>query len=408
MNKKVSLGICLSLVIIAVTATFALTMVISSQIYDGIISGLSQRTSSDKLIEEIGEIVRNNFVEKDYDQNMLKNALADGYAKGLGDAYSRYLDSEKQAAYISKLEGGVSGIGVETAFDYRTADFVITHVYENSPAEKAGLMAQDVITAIADIPVDRMNYSVLQESLYGDRLSAVKVEYERNGETKVVEPMLGFRIPSVSGRTEGNVGYIKIRGFYKNTASEFKEMAEKLIEQGAESMIFDVRDTSEGTIEYAAHVIDVIVPSIQGNIAVLTDKKGETEYDVFVSDGKDKISMPFIVLINGGTSGPAELFACDLRDICQAELIGTETDGNGTSQKLFPLEDGGAVLLTVAIVVPNKGESAIYNEIGVAPTKEVSLATGNEIDIDLIPFEQDTQFMAAFNLLTSTSNQSAA
>lgn len=400
MNKKVSMGICLSLVIIAITATFALTMVVSSRIYDGIISGLSQRSINYNSVEEIENIVSNYFYGSVDGQNSLSQSLAEGYIKGLGDANSRYLDSEEYSAYTSKLEGGVTGIGVETAFDYRTGDFVITHVYKDSPAEKAGLKALDIITAIADNPVHRMNYNVLQENLYGSRLSSVKVEYERNGETKVAEPMLGFRIPSVSGSVERNVGYIKIRGFYKDTASEFKETAKGLIEQGAESIIIDVRDTSDGTIEYSAQVIDVIVPNIQGNIAVLKDKNETTEDKVFTAESSS-IMVPYIVLINSGTSGPAELFACDLRDICQAELVGTKTAGNGTSQQLYPLEDGGAVLLTVAIVEPQKGEEAIYHEVGVMPTKEVSLATGNEIDIELLAKEQDGQFVTAFNLLVA-------
>ncbi len=400
MNKKVSMGICLSLVIIAITATFALTMVISSRIYDGIISGLSQRSTNHKSVEEIENIVENYFYGSGETQNLLSQSLAEGYIRGLGDPNSRYLDSEEYSEYTSKLEGGVTGIGIETAFDYRTGDFVITHVYADSPAEKAGLKTLDVITAIADIPVDRMNYSVLQENLYGDRLNAVKVEYERDGETKVVEPMLGFRIPSVSGRVESNVGYIKIRGFYKNTASEFKDTAKKLIEDGAESIILDVRDTSDGTVEYAAQVIDVIVPAIQGNIAVLKDDKEATKDKVFASENSS-ILMPYVVLINSGTSGPAELFACDLRDICQAELVGTKTAGNGTSQELYPLEDGGAVLLTVAIVEPKNGAEAVYHEVGVSPTKEVSLASGNEIDIELLAYEQDSQLMTAFNMLAA-------
>ncbi len=400
MNKKVSMGICLSLVIIAITATFALTMVISSRIYDGIISGLSQRSTNHKSVEEIENIVENYFYGSDETQNLLSQSLAEGYIRGLGDSNSRYLDSEEYSAYTSKIEGGVTGIGVETAFDYRTGDFVITHVYADSPAEKAGLKALDIITAIADIPVDRMNYSALQENLYGDRLNAVKVEYERNGETKVVEPMLGFRIPSVSGRVESNVGYIKIRGFYKNTASEFKDTAKKLIEDGAESIILDVRDTYDGTVEYAAQVIDVIVPAIQGNIAVLKDDKDATKDKVFASENSS-ILIPYVVLINSGTSGPAELFACDLRDICQAELVGTKTAGNGTAQELYPLEDGGAVLLTVAIVEPKNGAEAVYHDVGVSPTKEVSLASGNEIDIELLSYEQDSQLMTAFNMLAA-------
>ena len=401
MNKKVSLGICISLVIIAITATFAVTMVVSSRIYDGIISGLSQRSINYKSVEEIENIVSNYFYGNVDGKNSLSASLAEGYIEGLADGNSRYLNSEEYAAYTAKLEGGVTGIGVETAFDYRTGDFVITHVYENSPAEKAGLKALDIITAIADVPVNRINYSALRESLYGDRLSAVKVEYERNGETKVVEPMLGFRIPSVSGRLESNVGYIKIRGFYKDTASEFKEAAEKLIDQGAESFILDVRGTSEGSIEYAAQVIDVIVPNVQGNIAVLKDENGNIYKDKIYTAESSSIIVPYIVLINEQTSGPAELFACDLRDISQAQLVGTKTAGVGTTQELFALEDGGAVLLTVALVEPRNGADAVYHEKGIDPTTEVSLATGNEIDISLLTDEQDNQFMTALNMLAA-------
>ena len=401
MNKKVSLGICISLIIIAITASFAVTMVVSSRIYDGIISGLSQRSVNYKSVEEIENIVSNYFYGSVDGKSSLSASLAEGYIKGLNDSNSRYLDSEEYAAYTSKLEGGVTGIGVETAFDYRTGDFVITHVYADSPAEKAGLKALDVITAIADVPVDRFNYSSLSENLYGSRLSAVKVEYERNGETKVVEPMLGFRIPSVSGRLESNVGYIKIRGFYKDTASEFKSEAEKLIEQGAESLILDVRDTSEGSIDYAAQVIDVIVPNIQGNIAVLKDEKGNIYKDKMYTAESSSIMVPYVVLINEGTSGPAELFACDLRDISQAQLVGTKTAGNGTTQEIFALEDGGAVLLTVALVEPKNGADAVYHNKGLTPTTEVSLETGNEIDIDLLTAEQDNQFLTAFNMLAA-------
>ncbi len=401
MNKKVSLGICISLVIIAITATFAVTMVISSRVYDGIISGLSLRSINYKSVEEIENIVSNYFYGNVENQNFLGASLAEGYIHGLNDGNSRYLDSEEYAAYTAKLEGGITGIGVETAFDYRTGNFVITHVYEDSPAEKAGLKEHDVITAITDIPVDRGNHAVLQENLYGDRLSAVKVEYERNGETKVVEPMLGFRIPSVSSRIESNVGYIKIKGFYKDTASEFKGAAEKLSEQGAESLIIDVRGTSEGSIDYAAQVIDAIVPAIQGNIAVLKDENGNVYKDKIYTAENSSIMMPFIVLINEETSGPAELFACDLRDISQAQLVGTKTAGIGTTQELFALENGGAVLLTVALVEPKNGADAVYHEKGIEPTVEVSLTTGNEIDIELLTDEQDNQLATAFNMLAA-------
>ena len=312
-----------------------------------------------------------------------------------------YLSSAEYSAYTAKLEGGVSGIGVETAYNYQTGQFVITYVYEGSPAEKAGLKAKDAITAIDNTAVTMSNYISMRDLLYGSRLSTVTVEYERNGETKVVEPMLGFSIPSVSSRLIGNVGYIKISGFYKNTAAEFKAAAEKLIEQGAESMIFDVRNTSDGSIDYAARTIDVIVPAISDNIAVAKDKNGNVYKKKIYTAENSSITMPFIVLINNYTSGPAELFACDLRDISQAQLVGTKTAGIGTMQELFPLEDGGAVLLTVALIEPRAGEAAVYDGVGIEPTVEVTLNSGDPLNIDLLAQVEDNQLSTAVNMLAA-------
>lgn len=399
MNKKISLGLCISLIIISVTATFAVTMVVSKQIYNGIIGNISQRSQTYDSLGEISELVNSYYYGSDEDRSRINASLVNGYVEGLGDSNSLYLNAADYVEYTAMLEGGVTGIGVETAYNYQKSSFVITHVYENSPAEKAGLKALDVITAINNNSVTMANYNILSEELYGSMLSAVKIEYERDGETKEVEPMRGFSIPSVSGRLESNVGYIKINGFYKNTASEFKETVEKLIEKGAESMIFDVRNTYSGTIEYAAQVIDVIVPAISDNIAVAKGKNGENK-KIFTAENSS-VTMPFVVLVNGSTSGPAELFACDLRDISQAQIVGTRTAGVGTMQELFALEDGGAVLLTVALIVPKGGEAAVYNEKGIEPTVEVTLNAGYSVNLALLTLEEDTQLSTALNMLAA-------
>ena len=401
MNKKISLGLCISLIIIAVAATFAATMVVSKQIFSNIISNISQRSQTYESVDEISKIISNYYYGSVDDQSRLNASLAEGYVNGLSEGSNIYLSSAEYSAYTAKLEGGVSGIGVETAYNYQTGQFVITYVYEGSPAEKAGLKAKDAITAIDNTAVTMSNYISMRDLLYGSRLSTVTVEYERNGETKVVEPMLGFSIPSVSSRLIGNVGYIKISGFYKNTAVEFKAAAEKLIEQGAESMIFDVRNTSDGSIDYAARTIDVIVPAISDNIAVAKDKNGNVYKKKIYTAENSSITMPFIVLINNYTSGPAELFACDLRDISQAQLVGTKTAGIGTMQELFPLEDGGAVLLTVALIEPRAGEAAVYDGVGIEPTVEVTLNSGDPLNIDLLAQDEDNQLSTAVNMLAA-------
>ena len=399
MNKKISLGLCISLIIISVTATFAVTMVVSNQIYNGIIGNISQRSQTYDSLEEISGLVNNYYYGSAEDRSRINASLVNGYVEGLGDSNSIYLNAADYAEYTAMLEGGLTGIGVETAYNYQKSSFVITHVYEGSPAEKAGLKSLDVITAINNTAVTMANYTQLSEQLYGSMLSAVQIEYERDGETKVVEPMRGFSIPGVSGRLESNVGYIRINGFYKNTASEFKETVEKLIDKGAESMIFDVRNTYSGTIEYAAQVIDVIVPAISGNIAVAKDRDGNID-KVFTAENYS-VTMPFVVLVNGSTSGPAELFACDLRDISQAQIVGTKTAGVGTMQELFTLEDGGAVLLTVALVEPKAGESAVYNGVGITPNVEVSLNAGYTVNLSLLTVEEDNQLSTALNMLAA-------
>lgn len=401
MNKKISVGLCLSLIIISITATFAATMVISKQIYNGIISNISQRSQTYESVDEISKIVSNYYFGTIDDGSRLNGALTEGYVNGLGDPNSKYLNSDEYADYTAKLDGGVTGIGIETAYDYSKADFVITYVYPDSPAEKAGLKAGDVIASVNDGIVSRYNYQTLAKYFTGDRLTSVQLKYERGGETRSAEVMLGFSVPGVRGYLKENVGYIRINGFYKNTAADFKALITKLREQGAESMIFDVRGTSEGTVEYAAKVIDVIVPAISGNIAVAKDKNGNIYKEKVFTAENSNIMMPFVVLANSYTAGPAELFACDLRDICQAQIIGTKTAGVGTMQELFALEDGGAVLLTVAVIEPKNGESAVYEGIGIEPTTEVALNYGDEMGFELLTEENDNQLSAAFKLLAS-------
>lgn len=399
MNKKISVGLCISLVIIFVTLTFSVTMVASKRIFSGIMNNISQRSQAYQSVDEISQIVSNYFYGSVSDRNKLNGALTEGYVNGLGDSNSRYLSSNEYASYTSMVEGGITGIGIETAYNYQQAQLVVTYVYEGSPAEKSGVQAGDVITAINNTTVTMSNFAQLQNMLYGSLLSSVAVEYERDGETKVSDIMSGFSIPGVKTGIYGDVGYIKISGFYKNTASEFKAAIEKLIQNGAKSLVFDVRDVSSGTIDYSAQVIDVIVPAISDNIAVAKDKDGNVYKNKIYTAENSSFSMPFAVLINGGTSGPAELFACDMRDIAQAHIIGTTTAGNGTMQELFALEDGGAVLLTVALVEPKGGAAAVYDKVGVAPTVEVTLNYAGYGGV--LTLEQDNQLSTALNMLAS-------
>ncbi len=404
MNKKISIGLTVSLIIMAVTATFAITMVSSRQIYNSIISNLTVRTGISAAIDEIDNIVSSYFYNtsvKEQNSSKINGSLIEGYVNGLGDANSRYLTVEEYDEYNQLISGGLYGIGVETAFDEQKGQLVVAYVYENSPAANAGMKRLDVINSIDDTAVTKYNYDTLTEKLFVNApLTSVKIKYTRGEATGTAEPLLSFAIPSVTGNMMEKVGFVRITGFYKNTAELLEKTVEELLDKGAQSFVFDVRNTSKGTIEYAAAAIDVVVSTNPGNIAVARKIDGVTIYkDMKYVASVSKVSEPVAVLVNAVTAGPAELFACDLRDMRNAEIVGITTKGEGTMQDVFPLDDGGAVILTVAMVEPNKGS---YDGTGVAPSSEdltVELSQSSS-SLFLVDAAQDTQLQKAIELLS--------
>ena len=402
MNKKVSLGVCISLVIISITATFAVTMVFSKQIYNRIISNISQRSESYDAADEIYRIISENYYGSldDYNNN-LDAYVAEGYVEGLEDSGCFYMTSSEYADYNDRLENGITGTGIETYFNTGENKLYISYVYPDSPAAGQGLEAGDVITAINDETVTRKNYTELTSYLTGSKLSMVTVEYERDEVTKTADVMLGFSIPSIITKETDGVGYIRITTFGKSTADEIDVAMAAFKDSGIDNVVFDVRNTSDGTVAYAAKAIDVLVPNVS-NIAVAKSKDGDSKS--FTSSGTDYGTMNFAVLINSGTSGPAELFAADLRDISYAVLVGQTTAGVGTMQEIFTLDDGSAISLTTALIVPYGGESTVYNSVGISPADGGNVTLGSDAgDILMLTSEQDNQLRTAITLLTENS-----
>lgn len=404
MNRKISLGLCLSLVIITVAATFAVTMVFSKQIYNRIISNISQRSQSYSNVEEINRIISNNFYgDLSAFNSNLSASLGEGYVNGLQDKNSYYMTASEYMDYNKRLNGEITGVGIETLYDYAAGELVVTYVYEGSSAESEGLRAGDIITAVDDVAVNRSNYDALAAFFTGSRLDSVRIEYMRDDVTKVAQPISNFSIPTVTGRNVNGVGYVRISSFGKNTAAELKSVLEDYKKSGLTAVIIDLRNNREGTIKYAANALDVIISNINGSIAIARHSNGKE--DVFTAENSNFTQFAYAVLINGGTSGPAELFACDMRDILQCVLIGTTTAGVGTMQEVFTLDDGGAIMLTTALIIPRAGENAVYDGVGIAPDAngEITLPV-EDANISLLDEADDNQLNAAVNLLTEQMN----
>ncbi|MCQ2461043.1 MAG: S41 family peptidase [Clostridia bacterium] len=405
MSKKIPLGTALAILFVVMAATIAITMKVSMSAYNNLISDLSERSAMYEGVAEVDKLVREKFGGT-IDSDVVYSGLAAGYVNGLNDPASFYLNPTEYEIYNNKLLGKMSGTGITCTYNTETDHLYITSVAKNSPADQAGIVAGDEITKIADIDVDYENYADLMSNLEGTKLSNVNVTYLHENKSNTANLVMGYNLQAVTYRNVGSIGIISITGFYENAIAQFQDAIKALTEAGCKSLIIDVRNCSEGTIEYATKVLDILVPVANdgtGAMATIVNNEGKT-IKTYPSDS-DCVTLPMLVLINGGTKGPAELFACDLRDFGKAQLIGTKTKGVCTLQQLYKLSNGGAVVLTVANVLPYTSEG--INGVGVAPDYIIKLTSEQSAQIGIMSDGEDPQMQKAFELLQSQDDSSA-
>ncbi len=399
MNRKISLGLAIALIFISITATFAITMTVSQNIYNGLISRLSNRFELYDGISAIDNYVRTNFYG-DFDDDALFEDSASGYMKGLDDTGSFYMTAQEYIEYTRRMKGE-GGIGIDAEYDTEKGKLIITEVYSGSSAENAELKKDDVITAVDGEAVNGTNAAAVIESLrFGRRFESVSLTFERNGYTKTATVMRGYT-RTVTSSFAGDVGYVKITGFYENTAEQFSQEMDTLNAQGITSLIIDVRGCREGSVDYASAVADLLLPSgVESADAIASAvKKDGSNYKNFTSDTK-AITFPggIIVLVDGGTSGGAELVAAQLKDFSRAKLVGVATAGEMTLQEIYSLEDGSAISLTVAKVVSYAGNTYCDGN-GIEPDILAEADPTSVLANSIEELEKDTQLQAAYATL---------
>lgn len=406
MNRKISLGLALALIFLAIAGTVAVTAAVTMRVYNSIIKDLPSRTSLYSTVSEIDDIVRNNYFGEIND-SLLNADLSEGYASGIGDRYSYYMTAAEYAVYLDEMQGQMVGVGANMYYDPTDAGLYVSAVSENSPAALAGLQKGDRIVSINEEAVTAYNYTELMENLTGERLSSVTVTFSRDGASQTVNLVKGYTAQTVFTSLNGTVGYVQITAFYATTASQLEAAVETLSENGATSLIFDLRGCSAGTTEYAANTLDVLVPvASEGSGALATAYSKDGSVRRTFTAAASSVSMSMMVLVNGETAGPAELFACDLRDYGMARLIGETTAGNGCLQEVFALSDGGAIILTTAEIHPYISES--YNQVGIVPDEEVVLSSEKAVRLPLLEQADDDQYQRAYSLLTGETEEDTA
>ena len=388
MNKKISLGLAISLVAIASAVTFILTSFFSLQSYNKKVVDVNEKAKKYNSLQHLDSFVREHY-NGDIDEKDLNNGILKGYVSGLGDKFSEYLSQDEYLDEQTVNAGEQIGLGLTLTED-SSGYILIENVLEESPAAESGLVSGDVITSVAGIDVKETGFDEAMEAMKGSEGSTVELTVRHNGvDTNYTFTRRSIEVVSVTGTlVDGYIGYIKIDGFKQNTPEQFVETLQRLTSNGAEALLFDVRDTSEGVIDSVQECLDPLLP--EGIIATAEYKDGHTETIVYSDESA--IKLPMAVLVNKNTSNVAELFAAALKDVNNAQLIGIKTSGNGSLQEITDFENGGAVKLTVAEIKTASEKS--YNKVGLSP--DVVVENENE--------NVDSQYNKAIESLTLTLN----
>lgn len=345
-------------------------------------------------IEQLADTIDLLYYE-DVDDENLVNGLYKGLFEGIGDVYSDYYTPEEYESLMISATASLSGIGAVLQQDPSTMQVTIIHVYEDSPAEKAGIREGDMIVKVDDIISTTMELTELVTHIRGEKGTIVHLQIYRTGERDYLELDVKrdiVDVPTLSGEMlENGIGYILITEFGDKTAEEFADEVKELKAQGMTSMIVDLRDNPGGMINSVTDILDQILP--EGVTVWTEDKQGNKKE--YTSDAAC-MDFPMAVLINGNSASSSEIFAGAIRDYKYGTLIGTKTFGKGIVQSIRQLADGSAIKLTTAKYFTPSGEN-IHGE-GIEPDIELEY---EYLDPDATEYDmmQDNQILKAIEVL---------
>ena len=395
MKKKISLSTTVTLVLLAMAVTVSLTMLLAMRYFNSQLQLVSQRQAMYSHINDVDKIVREYY--PNVDEELLRQSIAQGYVDGINDRYADYYSPQQYATEQLRLSGKANDVGVVLSLD-NESHVVVSRVYPDSAADKAGIKAGDVVTAVDSVPVEGKSLSALQDQIS----SASKVLLTvRRGEGSHAYEISAFEyaVRTVQDTVIGTIGYIRITAFYENTPDQFKAIVSSLQEQEITGFIFDLRNNAGGYPESVQEMLSYIMPL--GVYGTMTDAKGnETKLSTKVSS---QMNLPTVTLINGATAGEAEFFAGVLQDAGLTTVMGQTSAGKAKYQDYFVLEqDYSALKLTVGEYGLMKSGS--WQGAGIAPDQTVTLPPEQEAVWQLLTPHEDAQVQAAVDKLEESAD----
>ncbi len=359
------------------------------------------KDTNDKL-EAIEDIIEENFYFED-DDVAKQEGIIRGYMDSLDDPYSVYYSAEEYASFMEDTEGEYVGVGVQVSQDVETKVITVTKVFDG-PAKEAGIQSEDVITKVNGEDVTDQDIDNVVDKIRGEEGTEVTITVYRASDVKEHDftmPRQKVENPTVEYKMlDNNIGYIQISSFYEVTGEQFVEGINALNSDGMEGLIVDLRDNGGGLLDIAVAMLDYMLP--EGKIVYTEDKDGNVTSE-FTSTDEYQFNKPLVILINGYSASASEIFAGAIKDYGIGTLVGENTYGKGIVQRVFPLEDGSAIKLTISKYFTPNGND--IHEVGIAPDIEVELDTAAYRESD---GEQDNQLQAAIDCMLEKLGKSSA
>lgn len=380
MKKKVL--IVLSYVLVAALACGATLFFVSAS------------TDYNKL-EDLENLILTSFAG-DADKTKIEDAAADAMVNAMGDRWSYYIPAAELPSFLENSENAYVGIGVTVQATDDNSGLMVIAVQPGGPAEEAGVQVGDVIIQVDGESAQDRTVTEISAMIKGEEGTVVSITVLRSGEG-ITMSMTRKRMETTVASSKllnEHVGLVTIQNFDERCADETIAAIKALLNQGADMLLFDVRNNPGGYVDELTKVLDYLLP--EGNLirTVGTDGSDET-----VTSDADCVKVPMAVLVNENTYSAAELFAVDLGEYGVARIFGQKTSGKGFFQQVFQFSDGSAAGISVGRYYTSQGNN--LEGIGLTPDEEIKLDDESEALLynGMLEPENDAQLQAALSYL---------
>lgn len=360
---------------------------------------ISQAMKSDALDMKL-KLIRDKITDTylgDIDENNLMEYSIKGYVAGLNDIYSAYFTPKEMSEYSDETNGKYVGIGISMIRDKKADKVKIYSVMENSPAEEVGLKEDDYIIKVEDKNITADEFENISDYIKGEEGTKVKIVILRDSKELTFEiERRTVKVINVIGElVSDNIGYIRIKAFEGGVAKQFKDKYQELVNEGAKSLIIDLRDNGGGLVDEAIEIADLFTNKDEP-LLIQADKNGNEE--ITKSKIDKQINMKVSLLVNNESASASEILTGILKEKNgdNTKIIGEKTYGKGVIQSLFQLSDGSGLKITTnEYFTPNHNK---INKVGIEPDIKIE-NDENFILKESIEKDKDKQLQKAIEVL---------